>query len=453
MHRILISTLFLFLLSSSQLFAADVMSVTNLEATDTGRVSSADLLKPGNLSLRLGMTEDQNPSISNNAAIDTEQSDVAKVQQMSTVLGIGVTSFMELHLGVHGTQEIYNQGGRGAVYGDEKSSDALGFSGASLLTKVRFINYDSVKVSVAPFIESGVGSAADLSISRSSGYKGGWMLLSTYEAPSVVKFHINAGYRYREREQVADLSLRNELFYQASTEAILSRNASVFVSGRGRSIKVSDERDYELTGERTYKSRESFEAYAGLIGRVNQFELSGYGGERLKENSFGSGSVTFGVSLGYLFKGKSSSAPESAVIIADEKKEDKPVQVVDKAIDEAEYALPNIAEDSAAAYEANDDFSAIKKQIDHELESDLKESKPSDDELVERELREIKKAEEKIQEEQDKIDEQNFEKDRKRLLEERKQDLESEKELRNEVREDLDLPEITDDELNWDGLN
>src|SRR5690606_27238639 len=118
--------------------------------------------------------------------------------------------------------------------------------------------------------------------------------------------------------------LRNEVFYRASLEGVVGRHFSLFIAGEGRSVSAANELKHQIHGTpRAYRNLESSELLAGLNTRLGMFSMGAYAGGQLQVKSLGSGATVFGVSLGYIFAGRSRTAPLSAAVSENTKEDEK----------------------------------------------------------------------------------------------------------------------------------
>jgi len=479
------------LLFSYQAFAADTLPVANLEAKTTGKVSSANLLKPGQFALGLLYHGTDSPVPS---AVAPEGESVAlsgRVHQVGAVVGIGIAKFLELHLGVHGTSEnivdehnrqyLFTRADDDEAIGGSTDSKSTAFSGVSGLAKFRLVDMPGIKLAVAPFIKSGAGSSARQSISRSEAATGGWMVIGTYGARGVAEINLNGGYRYRDKEQLGDWTLRNEMFYQGSVEAYIVRHASVFVGAQGRRIKVSDNSEQLPGAERRYDSLNSGEFLAGVAGDVKGFDMSLYGGSRFRDESLGSGRSVIGFTIGYTFQGRSRSAPSSMGFgMAEDDDEDsdeaeqeslenwnpKPSDRpnpdyknvyggayydIDGKKSDMYSDIDKVPEGAGSDYAVpEDDFAKVKKKI----QAEAKRKGPTEDEIVEAELRKLREAEARTAKENQKANAAEMKSMRQERLQEARSNDKQLRKLRREVKEETEeLPDISDEEVRWDGLN
>ena len=89
---------------------------------------------------------------------------------------------------------------------------------------------------LAPFVETGAGERATDALTRSVGPKAGFMAITSYGARGVGRIDLDLGMRYRDPEQLAGVTLRNELFYKALVTADLNRTVGLFAGGEGRRL-------------------------------------------------------------------------------------------------------------------------------------------------------------------------------------------------------------------------
>lgn len=474
---------------SQRLQGADVMMMAPMEAHSDGNVSSAEILKPGEFGVGLygEFARDPIPReivLPSDAEVAQDESELAKaVTQFGVTVSTGVLSFLDFHLGIHGTQESISKESESRLFDHLQEDETtkvnakpVDFSGASFLAKFALYDGEVIKLAMAPFAKTGGGESAKYAISRSESMTGGWMALITYQARDVAEININSGYRYRYREQIGDVSLRNELFYQASVEGIISKYASLYVAGLGRQLMIADETK-QVSGEnRKYSSKDSGEILLGLKARYRGFEVNTYGGQRFHEQAIGNGKISIGVGLSYVFGGKKiASSEEIFDRLEDPVKEDqkddpqdeaKPASKDSEKENDNESKKPVVIDDEADDINLYEDAMQLDQQSEGKeiddfqlIEKEMKDSKnqqnkePSEAEKVERELRELKEAERKAEEAREKKRQKEIEIERKQMRERLQEDAKKEKQLRQEVLKDLkDAPSIDEEDASWNGL-
>ncbi len=482
----------LFLITTTKLFAADTMPVADMETKSTAKVSSAEALKNGQMSAGVSIHSSESPVPSTvlGASRANETAKISeRIQQMSAMFGMGVASFLELGLAVHGTSEKINDQYRDELFGGSESS-SLGedksqetsFSGVSGLAKLRLINRPGVKVAFAPFVKSGAGDSSKESLSRSEKMTGGWMGIFSYGAQGVAEINLNGGMRYREPERVGSVLLRNEIFYQGSVEGFVSREVSLFLAGSGRKIKVAADEDQAVGDKRVYKNWDSGEGYVGATALLNGFRVSAYGGKKMSEASLGGGELAFGIGLGYVFKEKSSTAPMSTDIAEIEKSQEQEKADDQKQIENWDPKVTNEetksadgytnkyvdpfgkevvifedVENTAAGKASNngekDDFNSLKERF-IKKNANKKAEKLSETEIAEKELDKIKQIDEKVSQENAKRQQIEMEQDRLERFELNKANELKSRRLQEDVRKETNgLPTVSDEDVNWDGLN
>ena len=473
--------------------AADALPVGSLDARATGSVSSASTSAAG--SFRSTIQVDTSESVINTGAelgrddeaLADRQKILRDAHQASVLLGASLTRGIELSLGLHGTYEHVRPedrlaldpematpaGGDGGNQADgataQRRVKESGFAGASLLVKFKLLDSDGFRFAIAPFIESGAGEQATYSLTRSVGPKAGFMGLLSYGALGVGSLDLEAGARYRDPEAIAGVTLRNEIFYKALVQAELSRDFSVFVGAEGRKLKMAIEAEKDPSGKEFYRAYEAAEAKAGFTAHIGESELGAYYGARLKgATGFGYGQRMAGLTIGVeLGKVRGRARPSFADEI--EKTEDAKASSVAAANPPKAPAAKAPTSDGLEDYPemrgteidpieglgandvADDDFAQVKKDV---AAHETKAGELSEDAKIENELaavREAKKSADAVQEKRE----------AQALLEQRQEAMKRAKE-QDKMMEDWmkdakakadELPGVTQDEIDWNGLN
>jgi hypothetical protein len=472
--------------------AADTLPLTQLDAKAEGKISSAEISRAGEMTSAVSISTSESvvskdsllPSKSEAASDKTVLRDAHRA---SLFLGAAVTDRIELSLGLHGSFEHVKPENRDVLFSQKQASTdsstdwrdstkESGFVGASLLAKIQLLKWQSMKVAIAPFLESGAGEQATYSLTRSVSPKAGWMGLMTYGDHGVAQLNINAGYRYREPEELGEITLRNELFYGASLKAYLSRNFGIFLAGQGRQLLVARNTERDADSDKLlYKAQESGEVTAGLSANVGDADLSIYGGTSLKtESGFGFGKSVAGLSVTYAlgnFKGRSADNSYAKEVESSENekaaaKKQKASLVQDggtlgdkatatgAAGGESDQYTEMIGADidplEAIQGDGIDDFTEAQKNADINAKA---QQGPSDDEKVEAELNELNAAEEKAEVERAKQDKLESEARREKAAKRSQANEKLMEEWSKEAQQDAEgMPTITRDEMEWNGL-
>lgn len=469
--------------------AADTLPLGALDPEATAGVSKADAAADG--SIQGAFAVRANESAAAARALDSRQAGAAAdadllrdANAMSLILGLGVSRSLQLSLGLHGTYENVSAAQRDELFAVEDSTFGAdgrgsvrdtGFSGASMLLKVRLLEASGFRLAAAPFIESGAGESATYSVTRSVGPKGGLMGLASYGAPGVADVTVNLGWRYRDPEAVGSKTLRHEMFYKGLVEGFLSKTFSLFVAGEGRRLAVADDASRGASdGALVYEPQYAGAVHGGFQARVGDAELSAYmGGKVGKADAIGYGERAFGVSLAYElgnFRGRRSAKTRFALDIerAEAAKAEK------AALIHTPKRPKSFVEEVEAVFPAQGDYSEMRTKASEEALQDagdsiddsdfkvaekaavrhrLKDGELSEDERVRQELEAIKEADAKAEAERLGREEAEAEAARKLRAEQARQDEKLMREWMDEAQHDADsMPGIEADEMRWQGL-
>ncbi len=464
--------------------AADLTPVSSYDAASAGNVSSAKTQDDGTVKTAISFSGSESViSQDTYGGMDTEKQVLRDAHKATVFMGTSINRALELSLGVSGTYEHVRPEDRDQVYPDGNGSKnpvlgeddgdgswrsdfkQTGFSGLSLMLKMKLIDAGSLQISLAPFVETGAGEQASYSMTRSVGPKAGYIAMFSYGAKGVAALDVNAGYRYRNPEETGDLTIRNEAFYKALAKAYASQNIAIFVGAEGRKLMVAknNERDSSIS-ELRYNGSESGEAKAGVILTAGDYELSASYGRRLKAaTGFGYGSSSFTAGIGMTIGNYKRVRPSTSMaeeIDSKAKKADlksdggttKDVQPVAATVDEyPEMIGSDIDPLEALGKDDGEDFRDMEKRI---KQYEAENGKESEDAKIERELKDLKAAEEIADEQRAK--QEKIESEAQRL--ERVKAAKEEDALRKEWLEEAETEGeksigITKQELEWNGLN
>ncbi len=453
--------------------AVDVQPPQILDGRGTGKVAASSTLKPGTYAVGVHATSDISPVP--NQVYDKDfvagRTAVERINRTTASFSLGVTEYLDLSLAVRGTSETLSPDYQDQIRHDDSSQgENLKFSGASILAKARLIKDGNFAVLLAPFVESGSGSGAESSLARSLDPKAGWMGILSYGESGIAMLTMNAGYRYRQREDVGQLRLRNELFYQGTVEGFFTRSISAFAGGQGRVVTMARTGDEDVDGKLRYSPFESSEWSTGVNVKMDVTSISVYGGSRLQERALGHGKSFVGVSLAYQFGDRKRSYSQSVELSERSKKasdtstDTVKAKAVNKGVTytntytdpalesfDPDAAFMRTAEGDWAGDEA-DDFKALEQRRLQERK-DPNYGKPSSDAIVEDELRRLRDAEAKqkqLEAERQKLADEVQRKSGKSRFQEERQ---AKGKFRDELRDQVDgLPAITEEDVSWNGL-
>lgn len=463
------------MLFAQHALAADVLPAPALDGRATSSVSSAETAGRDEVYTSLQFRGASN--VANAHAFDPANgSDVVlrDANRISAFAGSALSSSAELSLGLHGTYEHMkpearstlfpeqNDNGTGAEWQDHSKQTA--FSGATLALKYQLLNSQGFKLSLLPFVETGAGQNAAFALTRSVSPKAGFAGLMTYGGHGVGEVSLNAGYRYRDTEQVAGLYLRNEIFYRAIVKANLSRDFALFVAGDGRRLQTAQEAKRDLeTNKLAFAGQESGEVTAGFDAKFGDAVVQAFGGTHVKAaHGIGAGAKVFGVSLALDLGGERRSRRTSVASEIEQEQDEKVAasgkgkgksKVVTAAEPENDYSemnTENLDHIKELGADSNDDF----KDVDKILAENAKNANvESDDAKVERELKELREAEAKAKADQDAQDKKDLVQKRKEARKQAKIDDAKMKGWMEEANKEVEGMEgITEDEMGWNGL-
>jgi hypothetical protein len=464
--------------------AADLTPVSSYDAASTGNVSSAKTLEDGTVKTAVSISGSESVIGQDTyGGQDAEKQVLRDAHRATVFMGTSINKALELSLGISGTYEHVRPEDRDQVYPDGSGSKnpvlgedeengtwrsdfkQTGFSGLSLMLKMKLIDAGSLQISLAPFVETGAGEQASYSMTRSVGPKAGYIAMFSYGAKGVASLDVNGGYRYRNPEETGDLTIRNEAFYKALAKAYASRNIAVFVGAEGRKLMVAknNERD-AATGQLVYNGSESGEVKGGLLVTAGDFDLSASYGRRLKAaTGFGYGSSSFTAGIGMTVGNYKRVRPTTSLATEIEKNEKKAelksdggtgkeIQPAAATVDEyPEMIGSDIDPLEALGKDEGEDFRDMEKRIkQYEAEA----GKESEDAKIERELKDLKVAEELAAEQREKQEKIENEAQRRERVKASKEEEALRKEWLEEAEKEGEKSiGITKQELEWNGLN
>lgn len=479
---------------SGKATAADLTPVGSFDAASTGNVSSAKTSDDGVIRTTLSVSGSE--AAVGQKAVDGSDSDkelLRDANKATVYLGTSLGRAIEFSLGLQGTYEHVRPEDRDQVYPDatgdenpvtsEEDDDQSwrrdfkqsGFSGLSLMLKLKLYDAGSVQVAVAPFVETGAGEQASYSMTRSVGPKAGYIAMFSYGSKGVASLDLNAGYRYRNAEETGDMIIRNEIFYKGLAKVYAGSDVALFAGAEGRKLMVAmnSERDSE-SGKVIFKGSESGEVKGGILLHAGDFDLSASYGRRLKAaTGFGYGDSSFTAGLGMAMGNYKRARPTTSFASDIEKKESKDKVLAEKnkenaklkdgsqkdgavaasaAVDEyPEMIGADIDPLQALGQDDGEDFRDMDKRI-KQYDADAKLE--SDDSKIERELKDIHDAESKAEVEREKLNKSEDESARLEAVKQAKEEESLRREWMDDAEKDAEKSQgITDQEMNWDGLN
>lgn len=449
--------------------AADMLPLGKLEADATGQVSKAETLTSG--AIVTGVTVQTSA-----AAIDSNELATTSANERGVLrdanrgvvhLGVGLTQRLSLSLGVSGTYEHVKPEERDALFpsglavdgeGWRQNVKQSGFSGATLAVKVLLADYEGFKLSLAPFVESGAGEQATYSLTRSVSPKAGFLTAMSYGAKGVGDATINAGYRYRDPEEVGGLILRNEAFYRMALTAYVTRDVGIFVAGEGRRLMVAKADALKADGKPDYLPKESGEVTAGASIQIDDMNIAAFAGTRVKgTNGFGYGKMIAGLQFTTTIGNYHGSRPKHSFATAIDRQDERAkrsaavVEVAKPVTSTNDYPEMIGSEiDPLDAIDGSTDFDHVKGQMEAQ-----KKVKPevSEEDKVAAELEMLRNADDKVTAERMKIDDEERASERRAAIKKSSKDDKLMQEWMKDAEQDAgNLEGITEEEVNWQGL-
>lgn len=453
-------------------WGADTLPLGALDARATGKVSSAEVLERGTLTTGLSVeaaeTVVDRGLMRGDDGVSGDGRLLRDANRASVFFGAAVADNLEMTLGLHGSFEHVKPDRRDALFANASASlgeDASwrhgvkqsGFAGASLLLKLKLVDWRGLGLAFAPFVESGAGDQASFALTRSVGPKAGFVTIATYGAPGVAELSLNLGARYRDAEELGDVAIRNEQFARASLRAYASRTFALFVAGEGRRLMIADADEIDIeSSKRVYAPSESGDVKGGFQVGLGDAELSVFAGGMPKHaGGFGFGKRSFGMglatSIGRPARSIAAEIEAREAAKAQELAAKKPASPQPVTVDPyPEMIGADVDPLEALGQEVAPDFKDEQvRRKQYEADAHVE----SEDARVERELKELRSAEEQAAKEREKIESLERAKRHKSAVKKHKEDEELMKEWIEEAQEETsDIPGISTDEANWNGL-
>lgn len=462
-------------------YGADLLPLQSLDTTESSRVSSPKVLEKGSFQVkgafeRLGHVNAPGPLSSDGKAVR-----IPNIDRSSVTLGYGVSRSVSLFVGLSGSTEELSRDTRlslfddaesgGLSLGNTRSQDLLKgldssfyLSGASFAVKVNLRNRaerGGLSVSLMPFVESGVGEKATYALSRSVEPRGGAMLLTSLNAPEKGEIGTQLGIRYRSPESFATVRMRHELFFKVRASIEITGGWSLFGEGEGRHLMLA-QRSLDSGESSSYKPIYGGDGRLGVAYGTDSITWTAFGGRRLgPDQGLGFASRTYGASIGFWLGsgGKRKSAESYARQV--EQEEQKKARLINHKSSGtsstqggdgaySEMIGAEIDPMDALGSDGAPDFKDVKKIMEEEKRNAAIES---EDARIERELLELKAAEEKAKAE-DAAKKAVEDKEARRKA--REQSLEDDKKFQKWLKEaESELSEIEGFEpsdFEWNGL-
>ena len=454
---------------SSYTYGIDTLGLGVIDSQSTTKMIPADSV-PEN-EFRSGITiQGRQDGLSKKSILDDEISEkedpyyLDSAYRGSVVFGYGVLRNLDLNLGVHFTYEDVDPTARDGL-SEKASTDEMklswrghvkdnAFSGASLALKYKLVDWEDLKLSLVPFIESGVGNRGRYALTRSDNALGGIVAAASYGRSDAGELAVNIGYRYGKSQELGDVILGNEMFYRTSLTGYVSKTFGVFVMSDARNIAVKPK---EENSDKKGKTSSDLGFGGGLVASIDSAKVSAYYLVGVKKESVGGfkNEAGLGVSfpIGKVSKKVKDESEENAELAANNKVKKEP---------DLRALYPEMYTDSIDLSDLDgvktkggkdDDFDIISRKM-AEKEKARKAGYISDDEKMEQELVKMREADRRLQKEQEKQERAQAKLREKQEREQWKQEEIKMKKARKTAKaKAAKLPYgITDDEVNWGGL-
>ncbi len=425
-------------------------------------------------------------------------------QKAHVTAALGLWEWLELNLSSAVTYEDMEAPTRDKAFNleSQEEKDAwrdqfkqTGYAGSTLMAKFSVFSSSGFDISLASFVEEGTGHRNRYSLSRSSSSKLGSILAATYEKEQLGKINVYAGYRDRDEEQVGRLRFAQEYFLGTDIEWQVHSLASLQIGSFTRQLRVAKLEEDKPWGS-PYRFDQSVELFAGASTYVSNVKLTLYGGTNLPGSSgIDRSQQNFGIKIAVATDAVKSSAPgeqdEKKVSKPESDKEDEKAsptqQDREDKTDQAPEEEP--AEDSKKQPKGKekedlnghgdfrdeifaddktvkdslksgpkDDFDrtieGIKQQEKEELARKKRaEKREKSIEDLQRELKDLKIAEEQAEIEREKRRKVMQAAAQKRALAREKREQGRLNKLRKKAEKDARLDEVTIDDTSWYGLD
>lgn len=464
MKRLLGLSILFGTLAAPSALATEVTPLRHKEG-HRGQVSNAFVAPLG--SYQLGLNSDYAGSV----YVDPDGNrDLAIKEAVTSNISLiyGLTSRFQLGLSLNTSDEIaapatYDYVHRHVAGTRPASMPRSAFNGVSLLGKYQFLSNGLFHMAFAAAIDSGMLDKDSYGLTRSDDPTGSWNLIATYGAPKSHQVSLNTGYRYRFPENVGPYLMRNEWFYRGGASAQVMDSIALFTSAEGRRVMRAPENGPFQKGSRRYRPEYSVGYHAGVALTLGESEIGLYAGRASETSHFGHGMRTYGMSLTMTLGGGSDEpAPrldpdrkptEFDELDAYKQKrskakgplgEDRDVDFIRDMEDATERRV-----DAEKNPSDLDDFELLERREKEEREKPVRSSAEMAEEEIER-IRAAKKAREEREAQRQAAEERARAKSDYEDLKTREKEM---KKVEKDIKEQVDeYPTVTDDELNWKGL-
>ncbi len=451
--------------ASRAAYGYDALGLGTVDQDAVGGVSSATTIPQSEWRSGLNV-EGRKDALSKKALLNESLAPLEKETLIDTayrgsaLLGHGITEKLDLTLGLHFSYEDVDPKDRDVLLEKSKEDGIDGnwrgnikdgaFSGASLMLKYTLVEWEGLKVAILPFVESGVGKRGQYALTRSDNPQGGVMTAASYGKEGAGELAMNLGYRYGKAENIGDITVGNEVFFKTALTGYLSKNFGVFVMSQARNVFTKPKLDAGAEQKSAGTSSDQ-EFGGGLVGKIEQTKISAYFLSGLKKDAVGSFISAAGLSLSFPV---GFSSPSREFSKRDESKETVRKEPSLKTLYPEMYTDSiDLSDLEGVSGSKDDDFEVITKKM-AEKEKARKAGHLSFEEKLEQDLAKIRETDRRT-----KINQEKTERAQALLREKQERarwqnNAAEEKRLKKEAQKRAAKLQdvITDDELNWKGL-
>lgn len=458
----------------SSIYAADLLGAKKYDATGISNHVSAKVLRSNQLSLSSSYYYLSEPNINLiDGTYHNLKMDSASI--FSTNIGYGIADIIEFDLGVHFSHEQMDQDVRKIIAerSDEKTQTSLAsnypknfdFSGVSALMKVSLLDLSMYRLALSGLIESAAKESASYTLTRSSKLSGGWILSNEIDLGKYFEFDLNIGDIYSHSQQVGDYKIADRMFIQSIAKIKTSDFLIFFLGSEYKHIKLNSA--YTVTAN----------AYTGIELQGKNFGLQTFVGRYISESCLGYAPFSVGLSLTYRTTPVNYTSLDSNDLDQDQdenkdqatnkvSKDKKPRLVASSSKEDLRFTQKD-----GVFYDEDGQIIDVQGSLKKEFQDDRDEFYDFDRKIqASRQGEQVDPAvisEQYYQEELAKARAQKELEYKKEVRKQQLAEIERKKALKKRVEEEdrlerkyqnsqfdelNDLPEITDDEINWNGL-
>ncbi len=394
---------------------------------------------------------------------------LSRTGRSSLLVGYGITDRIEINVGISGSYENQSQKTKqslfdapqneGEALGEKRDNSTYAYSGASLLVKLNLIDNDGFAWSFAPFVSEGLGQKVAMQLTRAKRSHGGWKSIMTLGNEHAVNFTLDLGFHYQTPEDVGDIRVRNSLFANTALNIPINHVFGLTLSTGSNRLMIADRAKQQPGTSYKYESLWAHAFGGGVSFSGDNFTYNlFFGGSPSDQRGLGFGKSHAGMSIDIPIGAYSSKNSKAYNRIAENestpKSSSSTVELFDKEETLKEYPEMNGATSytGGLGYGGGDevDFAAIEKKVTG-LNA---KSGQKDINEYEKELAELKKAEELAKKNETRYKKQNERQIRQKQLKELAIRRKKINDMRAKVKRDQenDRLGITAEDANWRGL-